>query len=206
MKLKLEPHPLLAEVVEDEVLFQSQTVATKKSPSILWSRYPKELNDAYIWAYGFDITTMVSIQEANLEGPLYRAHLAKMISQYAINVLKKIPNTGMHCEFSDMKLFSSELQTAAIRACQLWLMGLKPNGTPDTKFSPSAKVTRAQFGTTLSRLLYGSGNNSIAPNTQRYDKHLQALKTAGIMNKITSPFMDEIRGNVFLMLMRSASK
>ena len=186
--------------------WNTQTLATKKSPSILGSRYSKEFNDAYIWTYGFNITTIASIQEANLEGPVYRAHLAKMISQYAINVLKKIPNTGMHCEFSDMKLFSSELQTAAIRACQLWLMGLKPNGTPDTKFSPSAEVTRAQFGTTLSRLLYGSGNNSIAPNTQRYEKHLQALKTAGIMNKITSPFMDEIRGNVFLMLMRSASK
>ncbi|MEI7563133.1 MAG: hypothetical protein WCJ39_05720 [bacterium] len=41
-------------------------------------------------------------------------------------------------------------------------MGLKPDGTPDTVFNPMAVVTRAQFGSALSRLLYGGYNNVLS--------------------------------------------
>lgn len=82
-----------------------------------------------------------------------------MISEYAVKELKKVPNTGTNCSFSDITTQSQELQSYSKTACQLGLMGLKSDGTPNTTFNPTAEVTRAEFGTTLSRLLYGSTNN-----------------------------------------------
>ena len=45
-----------------------------------------------------------------------------MISQFAINVLKKIPDANKKCIFLDMKSQSLELQRYAKTACQLGLM------------------------------------------------------------------------------------
>jgi hypothetical protein len=45
------------------------------------------MQEAYKFAYENKITTMDSIEEANMEGPLSRIAMAKMLSYYAINVL-----------------------------------------------------------------------------------------------------------------------
>jgi hypothetical protein len=66
----------------------------------------------------------------------------------------------MVCEFIDMENESEEMQHYAEMACQLGLMGIDYNGNPATKFNPNDKVTRAEFGTALSRLLYGDVNNA----------------------------------------------
>ncbi len=188
--------------VIDEIWELLHGAADEKVGSIKDSRYPTESNNAYLWAYKMGITKFPTIQQANLDGKLYRSHLAKMISEYAVKQLKKTTNTGANCIFSDMTNQSTEMKVYAQAACQLGLMGLKSDGTPDTKFNPTAEVTRAQFGTTLSRLLYGASNNEKVGG-ERYTSHLNALKAAGIMTKIEKPTMDELRGNVFLMLMRT---
>ena len=41
-------------------------------------------------------------------------------------------------------------------------MGLESDGTPGKVFNPNTTVTRAQFGTMLSRLLYGNTYNKPA--------------------------------------------
>lgn len=71
-------------------------------------------------------------------------------------------------------------------------MGLDDNGNPAEKFNPSDTVTRAQFGTVLSRLLYGNLYNTQKKN-QWYVQHLEALNNAGIMKKIDDPSMKELR-------------
>jgi hypothetical protein len=85
-------------------------------------------------------------------------------------------------------------------------MGLRPDGeTVKAHFDPNGYVTRAEFGTVLSRLLYGktySVENVAGIN--RYVKHLQGLKDHGIMTKIDVPMMKELRGYVMLMMMRAA--
>jgi hypothetical protein len=69
-------------------------------------------------------------------------------------------------------------------------------------FQPYAQVSRAQFGTVLSRLLYG---NEYAGGKPYYAKHLQALKENGIMTQLDDPEARmELRQWVRLMLMRSA--
>lgn len=82
-----------------------------------------------------------------------REHLAKMMSNFAIHVLDKVPNTGLVCNFDDMGEETSEMTFYAKLACQLGLMGRNSNGTQSDTFFPNEEVTRAQFGTVLSRAL-----------------------------------------------------
>lgn len=67
-------------------------------------------------------------------------------------------------------------------------------------FAPQREVTRAEFATVLSRVLFGDTYNAVGANWA--ESHLYALKTAGII-KDTTASMKELRGWVMLMLMRS---
>lgn len=163
--------------------------------SIRWSRYSTELNDAYLYSRGIGITTINSIQDADIEGNLIRAHMAKMMVNYAIKVLKKTPNTWANCVFDDIADQSTEMKLYIRLACQLGLMGVGIND-----FNPNGEVTRAEFGTVLSRALYGDANN--AEGGMYYIKHLNALKANNIITNI-NPWLKEIRGYVMLMLMRA---
>ncbi|MDR0859681.1 MAG: hypothetical protein LBO09_01495 [Candidatus Peribacteria bacterium] len=46
------------------------------------------------------------------------------------------------------------------------------------------------------------GNTYAGTEEQWYQKHLEALREKGIMKLIDTPMMLELRGNMFIMLMR----
>jgi hypothetical protein len=86
-------------------------------------------------------------------------------------------------------------------ACQLNIMGINPDTTPINDFMPKKEVSRAEFGTVLSRLLYGEKYNL---GETYYSEHLKALKNNGIMTQIDTPESSiELRQRVRVMLMRS---
>lgn len=170
--------------------------------SIEWSHYWDELNNAYLYAYRAWITTIPDINRADMMWKLLRKHMAKMISNYAINILWKVPDDSVECNFVDMDYEDSEMQEYAKLVCQLGLMWLNANWTPSEKFYPWWLVTRSQFGTALSRLLYWDAHNASA-GQNRYGEHLAALKDNDIMQQITNPNMFEKRWYVMLMLMRA---
>lgn len=176
--------------------------ADKPVASIANSKFSTELNDAYLRAYGYNITTMPTIQKANMEGKLMRKDMAKMISNFALNVLwKDISTWTTACTFTDMTSLSKETQYYAMSACRLWLMWYASDRvTINTNFNPDTEVDRGQFGTILSRLLRGDKNNSA---TNYYTNHLQALKDEGIMTKIETPSQKELRWRVMLMMQRT---
>lgn len=122
--------------------------------SVANSPYSTEVTQAFSYCYSMGITTQCPIQKANPSGLVFRKHIAKMISQFAINVLGKKPDPKKNCNFTDIKNESTELQRYAKIACQLGLMGLDSRGNPNGVFSPNIILTRAQFGTMLSRLLW----------------------------------------------------
>lgn len=156
--------------------------------------YSAEYNEAYRFAFDKGITTKPTIQEANMTWLLSRVTMAKMMVNYAINVLAKTLDTSAVCSFTDMATQSEEMQTYAIKACQLWLMG-----KGQTKFSPTGIVTRAQLGTVLSRLLYTTPETG-APY---YLTHLTTLKDKWVITS-TDPTRVEKRVYLMLMLMRAA--
>ncbi len=176
-------------------------IGSPLTPSTAWSSFSLELTTAYLYAYAKGITTMPSIVQANLTGTLIRKHLAKMISNFAIKELWLSANTGMVCDFDDMRNETTEMKFYANLACQLGLMWLDANGTPVKNFNPDIEVTRAQFGTVLSRALRGDMYNGWSPY---YLFHLNQLQQAKIMKKIDTPESQELRWYVMLMLMRSA--
>ena len=157
--------------------------------------FSAELTSAYAYAYGIGATTQYPIENANIYGAITRAELAKVIANWAEKVLGLTPDTSITPSFSDIaSLKNSDLYDAVIRATQMGLMG---QGI--TAFRPYDTVTRAEFGTILSRALWGDKNDG---GTPYYAAHLTALKNEGIMTQINDPMMKEIRGYVFIMLQR----
>lgn len=164
------------------------------------SSYSSELQGAYDYAYGVGITTQSSIDSANLYGSLLRGPMAKMMSNYAKEVLGKTPDTSKACAFNDVSNETQEIQGYIVEACQLGLMGVNNDGTTATTFNPKGVVTRAQFGTVLDRALNGDKNNGGDPY---YANHLTALQAAGVMSNISNPNAPEVRGYVMLMMKRA---
>jgi adenylate cyclase len=109
----------LASTILDEALHGA---ALHEVGNIQNSPYSEELNNAYLWAFFNDITTMNTIQKANMEGTLIRKDMAKMISNFAVNVLKRTPSTGINCAFSDTKGLTEEAKTYITLSCKLGLM------------------------------------------------------------------------------------
>ena len=176
------------------------------------SNYSDELKLAYLYSYNYGITTMCPIRTANLDGYLYRNHLAKMISEYAVNVLWKKPNVWKKwCDkFQDIGKETQELKDFMKTACELGLMWLYADWqTPKDNFDPNDIVTRAEFGTVFSRLLFGDMYNiqegDLNSKNTRHKDHLNALKSHWVMTQTSwdRPNYEEKRGLVLLMMMRA---
>ena len=171
----------------------AQTVVP--SAGVFAATYSQELQDAYNWAYSKSVTTMSPIDNANMYGNITRAELAKMLANWAKS-RGQTPDTSLACSFTDVASVKGDLSTAIVESCQLGLMGQNI-----TAFRPYDTITRAEFGTALSRALWGNANEG---GTPYYAKHLEALKTAGIMTQIdNAESRNEMRGWVMLMLMRT---
>lgn len=159
--------------------------------------YSDEYPESYSWAFKNWITTQPTIEKANMYWTITRIELSKMISNYAINILKKNPDTSKKCQFSDISdRLNSQYDSWVTKACQLWLMWQWISN-----FRPYNNVTRAEFGTILSRLLYWNKYDWWTPY---YNKHINNLRIRWIMTNISNPkeWM-ESRGNVMVMLKRS---
>ena len=163
--------------------------------SIINNWYSEEFNDAYAFAYENWITTMKTIEETNMNGWLDRIAMAKMLSKYAINILWKELDSTKQCNFNDVSAqMDSSYDNWVTLACQLWIMWVWM-----TNFRPNDDVTRAEFWTALSRMLYGLADWT----DQYYSTHLAKLKKEWIISN-DNPTLKELRWYVMLMLMRSA--
>ena len=89
-----------------------------------WAQgYSTEYVNAYNYTYSKWITTAQTINKANMDGTLTRIAMAKMISNYAINVLWLKPDTSKSCSFLDVSnKLDSDYDYWVTKACQLWLM------------------------------------------------------------------------------------
>ena len=86
------------------------------------------------------------------------------------------------------------------------LLGQKSDGiTPAPKFRPNDFVTRAEFGTFMSRLVFGDTYNSKTANDPKwYQAHLEALKEHGIITQIDMPLKLELRARALVIMYRTA--
>src|SRR5574344_3108537 len=63
--------------------------------------YSEELQTAYNYAFEAEVTTMTSIDNANMYGDLTRGQLAKMIANWAEKELGVEVDETLTCEFAD---------------------------------------------------------------------------------------------------------
>ena len=155
-----------------------------------------EFQQAYEFAYKNWITTMDTIDKADMEGPLTRIAMAKMLSNYAINILGKKPANVVVPNFKDITPeLNDEYDFWVSLAYQLGIMWIN---MPDNKFRPFDYVTRAEFATALSRMLYSTPDWD-----PYYVTHIEKLKAEWIITN-DDPDMQELRWYVMIMLMRRA--
>ena len=165
------------------------------SQKVLEDGLTQEFHDAYDFAYKNGITTMPTAKDANMNGPLTRIAMAKMLSNYAINILWKKPANKVVPKFPDIdEKLNEDYGWAVDLAYQLWIMWIWIEN-----FRPYDLVPRAEFATALSRMLYWTADWEWA----YYETHLKQLKEKGIITN-DDPNLQEARWYVMIMLMRSA--
>lgn len=101
---------------------------------------------------------------------LYRKIAAKMASEFAMKVIGITPDMTKKCEFDDINDEIDELQYYIKLSCQLGIMGLDYYGEPVTIFNPNHFVTRDQFVTILSRILFRDTYNLKHEELSFFDK------------------------------------
>ena len=171
--------------------------------SVEWSNRSDEEKEAYLYACENDITTIRDIEKARLGDFLTRAEMAKMISVFATKELWMKPNTSKDCSnfANSIANYNQEMKDYMVMACQLeimWIHTTNYEAIPD--FMPNKHVSRAEFWTVLSRILWW--NKYEGTNSNYYVNHLNALKENSIITNI-DPTITEYRAWVFLMLYRS---
>jgi len=163
--------------------------------------YTQEFQEAYEFAKEKWITTMPTIQEAQMNWKLTRIAMAKMLSQYAMNVLWQKPANIITPKFKDVTdKQNSDYDDWVTLAYQLWIMW---QNMPNNKFRPNDEVTRAEFATALSRMLYHTSDGEYKSTPKYYIHHMEKLVKEWIITK-DDPNMKELRWYVMIMLMRSA--
>jgi hypothetical protein len=76
---------------------------------------------------------------------------------------------------------------------------------PNNKFRPDDIVTRWEFVTAFSRMLFNTSDWEYRSTPRYYVNHMEKLKNEWIVTK-DNPKMEERRWYVMIMLMRSVTK
>jgi hypothetical protein len=143
---------------------------------------------------------MPTINDANMNWKLTRIAMAKMLSQYAINVLWQKPANIITPKFNDVTdKQNSDYDDWITLAYQLWIMW---QNMPNNNFRPNDEVTRAEFATALSRMAYWTSDGEYKWTWKYYIHHMEKLVKEWIITN-DDPNMKELRWYVMIMLMRS---
>lgn len=163
--------------------------------------YSFEQNQAYQFAKSYGITTKPAIQDANINGKLTRIQMAKMLSQYAVNVLWQKPDlSNWTVKFADVpETLDKKYDNWVSIAYYLWIMW---QNMKDNEFRPYDEVTRWEFVTAFSRMIYNTSDGKYKSTPEYYTNHINKLSLEKIITKI-NPKMKELRWYVMLMLYRS---
>ena len=174
--------------------------ASSSSSSSSSTIHTKEQNDAYNFAKSNWITTTLSIEDAKMNTELTRIQMAKMLSNFAINVLWEEPAAEKWIvKFDDVtNKLDKQYDNAVTKSYQLWIMW---QNVKNNEFRPNDEVTRAEFASALSRLLYQTEEWEYKWTSKYYIPHITKLYNEWIINK-ADPKIKEKRWYVMTMLKR----
>lgn len=184
--------------------FSQRPLTDEEKKSIENSVFNTETTLAYLYAKAFGITTLWSIEEAHPEQGTTRAQLAKMMVQFATNVLWKSINDPvrrtMCTRYWDVDAWLWDLAWFIVQACEAKIMGLQiDETTPLKNFSPHTFVTRWEILTVLWRMIF---NNKFKDMDPYYIWYMNAFFKAGII-KVNDPTLLDIRAHIWIILQRT---
>ena len=164
---------------------------------VLSNWYSREFNNAYTFARRNWITTMDNISKADMNSPLNRIAMAKMLSNYAINVLGKKPANKVVPKFPDVdQKLNDDYGWAVDLAYQLGIMWIWVEN-----FRPFDLVSRKEFVTAFGRMKYWLADWKWV----YYEPHMKKLKEEWIIT-VDDPDLQETRWYTMIQLMRSSNK
>jgi len=172
------------------------------------SKLSGETNQSYCFAFKIWATTKTTLESAKYNMDIRRSDLAKMVSQYAIKILHKTPNQNMLCNYSDVTSKYDEVKWYIQQACQMGLMWVDNNGKQMTNFRPQGLVTRGEYMTVISRMLYGNKydiSNDEKWKVPFYQHHMDILITKKIFTTTLPKDLTQ-RYMVFYTLYRLAKE
>lgn len=160
--------------------------------------YTQEEQDAYEWAYKYNITSQPTIEAAKLEWNITRQAFAKMVINYLENVTWFEQTTTNSCSFPDESKITNDLVPYTKKTCTYGIMWKDGNN-----FNPTKPLDKAQLWTVLSRILWWDEYN----NNWKwyYIYHLNMLNSYGIMNN-DNPTSYIKRWEALIMLKRINEK
>ena len=164
-------------------------------------KFTKEENEAYSFAKSNEITTIESIEQAKMNTEVTRIQMAKMLSNFAINVLWQEPDTEKWVvKFDDVtNKMDKQYDNAVTKAYQLGIMW---QNVKNDKFRPNDEVTRAEFASALSRLLFKTPEWKYKWTSKYYVPHIAKLYNEWIINKVDEKIKEK-RWYVMIMLKRT---
>ena len=192
--------------VKPVVVTPVKTETVTKKCSIEWSKHSAEVNRAYVWACENWIIKSNTIQGAKLWEYLNRAEMAKIVTVFEMLVLDAKPNRNKDCSaFADsISWYNSEMKNYMITSCQLERMWIHTaDHKPIKDFMPKKFVSRAEFWTILSRILWWNKHEASKNTSKYYVEHLTSLKWDWILTNI-NPELKERRSYAILMVYRAA--
>lgn len=169
-------------------------ICFKDENSAINNWFSKEYNDAYIYAYNKKITTMPTIEDANMYWEIKRMEIAKMLSNWVASFWFYKDRTAK-CNFTDTSSVKWDLATAIKESCQYWIMWQWI-----TEFRPYDKITKWEVATAVSRILRKTKYNWWTPY---YINHVNALINEWILSSSSNLNTNELRWNVMTILMKA---
>ncbi len=161
-------------------------------------QYSSEMQDAFDFAINNWLISASSIRSADMDWYLTRIWMAKILSQFAINIVWMKPDYNKYNTYYDVsESLDAQYDNWALLAYQLWIMWI------DTHyFRPYDYVTRAEFATAVSRMVYNT--EDWRNNRAYYEPHLNKLRDEWILTN-TNPNRIEKRWLALIILNRIAN-
>lgn len=162
---------------------------------------------AYVFAKDNGYATTDAYAGASFDKTMTRADVANIVVWYYKNVVNEDIERSYRCNpkfYRDFNSMNEQEQSDVWDICSLWAMGWQSDRSHILwYFRPNDRITKAEFSTMLSRLMYGTESGTGATDN-RYTGHMEVLMKQSVIADTKNP-NGSIQGwDVFQMLMNVA--
>jgi hypothetical protein len=189
------------QLIYNESIVNNKCYTKKENIPILDSKTvitTQEFKKALIFLYSYEMTMFQSIDSFAPYRTLSRQEAAKILSNFAMNVLCRKPNMNLQTSYSDTDTADLTLQSYITLAYQLDIM--KWSGKWNGTFRPFEAITKAELNAVIIRMILKSYLNE--DGEKRYTNYNTVSSLLGIITQ--SAWIESLsRNDATLMMFRA---